>query len=71
MPFFRSKISISEVKEISEGKIAPFRASVHRPELTDEQVNSSMERLHDDLKSRKERADEAVINSAKFAEKYY
>ena len=71
MPFFRSRVSKSEERQMSEGKTAPFVASVSRPELTDEQVKKSMERLHGDLKSRRERADEAVINSRKFAEKYY
>ena len=71
MPFFRSKVSKSEVREQIEGKTTPFVASVYRPELTDEQVKKSMERLHDDMKSRRERTDEALINSMKFAEKHY
>ena len=74
MPFFRPRVSKSEKSEerwMSEGKTAPFRASVHRPELTDEQVKKSMERLHDEMKSRRERTDEELINSMKFAKKYY
>ena len=54
-----------------EGKTAPFTASVHRPALTDEQVKKSMERLHNHMKSRRERTDDALINSMKFAKKHY
>ena len=71
MSFFRSKVVTSGVRQLSEGKPTPFRASVRRPELTDEQVKKSMEHLHDDLKSRRERTTEAIINSTKSAEKYY
>jgi len=71
MSFFRPRVSNSEERQMSEGKTAPFIASVHRPELTDEQVKKSMERLHNDMKSRRERTDEALISSMKFAKKYY
>ena len=71
MPFFRSKVSKSEVREQIEGQTTPFVASVYRTELTDEQVKKSMEHLHDEMKSRRERTDEALINSMEFAKKHY
>ena len=74
MSFFRPRVSKSEKSEerqLCEEKTAPFRASVHRPALTDEQVKKSMERLHDEMKSRRERTDEALINSMKFAKNHY
>ena len=71
MPFFRPKVSKSEERELSEGKTTPSVASVYRPELTDEQVKKSMEHLHDEMKSRRERTDEALINSMEFAKKHY
>lgn len=74
MSFYRPRVSKSEKSEerqLCEEKTAPFTASVHRPELTDEQVKKSMERLHDEMKSRRERTDEELINSMKFAKKHY